>query len=183
MSQLKQDLAYIKDVVENADNDSCQPRAIFFLWAPIYFVGFSLIDLSGRYAGLFWMIAGPGGGIISYWLGHRWAMRTGRAFRREGARHLLHWLGLAAATFLSLPLLWSGAISSDALAKIILLISAFGLFTAGIYLARPYMWVGLAMAVCYLGSLTVTNLPWVVVGAVSGGAMMLIGLLGNRTAN
>ncbi len=182
MTQVEQDLAYVQNVVKEAEDSQGAPRAIFFLWAAIYFVGFSLYDYGARYVGIFWTIAGPGGGAISYWLGHRWAIRAGSASRRLGMRHLLHWAGLMTAIFLALPLLWVGAISADAMAKIVLLIAAFGLFSAGIYLVRPYLWVGIALAFCYLATISVTNLPWTAVGAVSGGTMLLVGIFSNRPA-
>ena len=180
MTKVEQDLAYVQNVVKDAETSGSGPRSIYILWAAIYFAGFSLYDLSFKYAGVFWMIAGPAGGILSYWLGYRWAIRSGAASRRAGVRHLLHWIGMAAAIFMTIPLLALGVLSPDALAKVILLIAAFGLFTAGIYLVRPYLWVGIALAVCYLAVMSVSALPWMAVGAASGGAMLLAAFLGNR---
>ena len=93
---------------------------------------------------------------------------------------MLHWIAMGAVIFMTIPLLWFGVVSSDALIKVILLIMAFGMFTAGIYLVRPYMWVGIALAACYLAVMTVSALPWMVVGALSGGAMLLAAFLGDR---
>ncbi len=87
---------------------------------------------------------------------------------------------MGAAIFMAIPLLSLGVLSPDALAKVILLIMAFGLFTAGIYLVRPYMWVGIALAVCYLAVMAISALPWTVVGGLSGGAMLLAAFLGDR---
>ncbi len=180
MSNAEQDLAYVQDVVKSAESAPSGPRAIYLLWAVIYFTGFSLFDLSNQYAGIFWMIAGPAGGLVSYWLGGRWAIRSGAASRRMATRHMLHWIAMGAVIFMTIPLLWFGVVSSDALIKVILLIMAFGMFTAGIYLVRPYMWVGIALAACYLAVMTVSALPWMVVGALSGGAMLLAAFLGDR---
>ena len=180
MTKVEQDLAYVQDVVRDAEASASGPRSIYILWAAIYFAGFSLYDLNFEYAGMFWMIAGPAGGVLSYWLGYRWAMRSGAASRRVGMRHLLHWIGMGVAIFLTIPLLALGVLNGDALAKVILLITAFGLFTAGIYLVRPYLWVGIALAVCYVAVMSVATLPWMVVGVASGGAMLLAAFLGNR---
>ena len=46
------------------------------------------------------MIAGPTGGLISFWLGRRWAIRTGEASRRVAVRHMLHWVGMGATIFM-----------------------------------------------------------------------------------
>lgn len=180
MSQAEQDLAYVQNIVREAEDNVSAPRSIYFIWAAIYLVGFSLYDYAPQFAGPFWTIAGPAGGIISFWLGRRWALQSGLASRRAGMRHLLHWLGMLVAIFLTVPLLATGAISGDTLGKVILLLAAFGLFTAGIYLVRPYLWIGIALALCYLGLLTVSTLPWTAVGVISGGAMLIAGLFSNR---
>lgn len=180
MSKVEQDLAYVQGVVKDAEGTSPGPRSIYVLWAIIYLVGFSLYDLGGEQAGMFWMIAGPTGGLISFWLGRRWAIRTGEASRQVAVRHMLHWVGMGAAIFMAIPLLGLGVLSPDALAKVILLIMAFGMYAAGIYLVRPYMWVGIALGGCYLAVMTISDLPWMVVGGLSGGAMLLAAFLGDR---
>lgn len=177
MSKVEQDLAYVQDVVRGAEPVPSGPRAIYILWALIYFAGFSLYDLSNQYAGIFWMIAGPTGGVVSYWLGARWAIRFGAASRRMATRHMLHWISMAAAIFMTIPLLSLGVLNPDALAKVILLIMAFGMFTAGNYLVKRYMWVGIALAGCYLAVMSIPALPWTVVGGLSGSAMLLAAFL------
>ncbi|MCZ6560579.1 MAG: hypothetical protein O6931_06795, partial [Gammaproteobacteria bacterium] len=122
----------------------------------------------------------PVGGVVSFWLGSRSALRAGAASRRMAKRHMMHWIGMGAAIFMALPLLWLDVVSSTALIKVILLIMAIGMFTAGIYLVRPYLWVGIALAVCYLAVMSISTLPWMVVGALSGGAMLLAAFLGDR---
>ena len=183
MSNAEQDLAYVQEVVKGAESAPSGPRAIYILWAVIYFTGFSLFDWNHRYAGIFWLIAGPIGGVVSFWLGSRSALRAGVASRRMAKRHMLHWIGTGAAIFMALPLLWLGVLSSTALIKVILLIMALGMFTAGIYLVRPYLWVGLALAACYLAVMTLSALPWMVVGALSGGAMLLAAFLDERSSD
>jgi hypothetical protein len=180
MSQAEQDLAYVQDIVREAEGNVSAPRGIFFIWALIYFVGFSLYDYEPQLAGPFWIIAGPAGGIVSFWLGRRRALKSGAASRRAGTRHLLHWLGMLVAIFLTVPLLSTGDISGDTLGKVILLLAAFGIYAAGIYLVKPYLWIGIALAVCYLGLLTVSTLPWTAVGVISGGAMLVAGLFSKR---
>ena len=180
MSQVEQDLAYVKAVVQQGDKQPVGPRSIYLLWAIVYLVGFALYDVDMHIAGLFWMIAGPLGGVASYLLGRRWALRSGRASRRVGTQHLLHWGGMTAAVFLIIPLLPLGVINGDALAKLVLLVVAFGLFTAGIYLVRAYAWIGLALTVCYLGVMAISELPWTVVGVIAGGAMLAAAVLGHR---
>ena len=183
MSKVEQDLAYVQEVVKNAEGASSGPREIYILWAVVYFVGFSLLDFDHQIGGMFWMIAGPAGGVISYWLGRRWALRSGAASRRAAIRHMLHWIGMGVAIFMAIPLLPLGVLEPNALAKVILLITAFGLFTAGIYLVRPYLWVGIALAGCYLAVISVATLPWMVVGATSGGAMLLAAFLSTRQSD
>ena len=177
------------DVVEpqaepiGADDQCGAPRSIFMLWAAIYVIGFSLYDVDGPAAGIFWVIAGPSGGLLSFWLGRRWAARAGVQSRQTGMRHLLHWGSMTVAVFLAIPLLLVGSIDPTALARVILLIIAFGLFTAGLYLVRAYLWIGLVLAVCYVGVLTISDLPWTVVGVLSGGAMFAAALLSGRASD
>jgi hypothetical protein len=93
---------------------------------------------------------------------------------------MLHWVGMAAAIFMAVPLLSLGVLSPDGLAKVILLIMAFGMYSAGIYLVRLYMWIGIALGGCYLAVMTISGLPWTVIGGLSGGAMLLAAFLGDQ---
>jgi len=172
MTQAEQDIAYVRQVVADAENNRTGPASIYVIWAVLYFVGFTLQDVNPQTAGFYWMIAGPVGGLTSYWLGYRWAISNGNASRQEGTRHMLHWTSMTAAIFLVLPLAATGILPDESVPHVILLIVAFGLFTAGIYLVRPYLWVGLAVATCYVVSLFIPALSWTAIGALLGGCML-----------
>jgi hypothetical protein len=66
------DLHYVQEVVRSSERRSA-PKAIYFLWAVICLVGFTLVDFAPRRVGIFWMIAGPAGFVASAGIGWWWA--------------------------------------------------------------------------------------------------------------
>ena len=79
--------------------------AIYFLWAAIVLVGFSLPQFAPALAGPFWLAAGIGGGLLSWWLGERDARRSGVMDVELGRRHGMHWiLGGVAFVLSALPM-------------------------------------------------------------------------------
>jgi hypothetical protein len=82
---LESDIRYVRALVMKSGSESL-PRSFFIVWAVIVLLGFSIIDFAPRWTGLFWMIAGPGGGILSAMLGHRAGVRIGQLNRETGVR-------------------------------------------------------------------------------------------------
>lgn len=174
--QLQQDLDYIAGAVRRHDQPSGEP-AIFFLWAAIVAVGFALPDFAPHWAGRFWLVAGIGGGLLSWWLGARGERRRGINDAELGKRHGLHWsIGGFASLLVALPML-TGSVSIQTGAANFLLIAGLLYALAGVHLQRNLLWSGLAMLVAY-AALIVFGLPytWTVTGAVIAIALIWSGL-------
>ena len=140
--QIETDLGYVKDLVRRSDREPT-PASVYLLWAAIVLVGFALVDLaSGRAVGFFWMIAGPLGGIVSGLLGRRGGLRSGQIQREIGIRHALHWGGMLVLTALAVLLAVTGHIPRDEMGRVILLIVAFGWWSAGVHFDRVFLWLG-----------------------------------------
>jgi hypothetical protein len=159
------DLGYVREVVARAEGDGT-PRAIWYLWAVIGAVGFTLIDFAPERVGLYWSVAAPLGFLASAWLGWRHARAAGQVSRREGWSHVLHWGGMMAGIFLVVPLAASGAIPEPALPRVMLLVLALGYFLGGVHLHRPLLWIGVLMAGAYGALFFLDRYAWSLVGAV-----------------
>jgi cell division protein FtsW len=96
--QLQQDLDYIATAVRRRDRPIGIP-AIYFLWAAIIGIGFALPDFAPRSLNGFWLVAGIGGGLLSWWLGERESRRSGVNDAELGRRYGLHW-GIGGIAFL-----------------------------------------------------------------------------------
>jgi len=177
--QVKDDLHFVRAIVESADRDS-SPTAVYFLWAVVGFVGFALVDFRDAWVPMYWSIAGPTGFLASAILGWRCARRTGQLTAAVGRRHMLHWGGMLAAIFLASLMPISGLLSQDALGPAILLILALGHFEAGVHLDRTFLWVGLMMGAGYVFVVFVAAYAWTVVGVVVATALLIAGLRGGR---
>jgi hypothetical protein len=152
LEHLHGDLSFVRDAVD-ASTQSKSPAALYFVWAVIVAIGFSLIDFRPEVVPEYWAVAGPAGFLISAYLGWRHARRIGQASSADGKRHLLHWGAVLVAIALAVALGVSGAWPSSTLHTVILLVLALGYFTAGLHLDRSFLWVGLLMGA---GSIVVT---------------------------
>lgn len=170
--RIHEDLRYVRDVVGEAQRSE-SPAAIYFLWAALSIVGFALIDFRPAAAGPYWAVAGPLGGVLSGWLGYRQGQRMGQQSAREGTYHALHWIGMMVAIFLTIPLRTHMGVPDRALPTIILLVIALAYYTAGIYLDRKMLWVGLLAAACYIATIVVGPWPWL---WTTCGAVVALGL-------
>src|SRR5213593_929666 len=109
-NRLRDDLSYVRSVVARA-NAGDSPAVIYFLWAAITSFGFALIDFAPERTGLYWMIAGPAGGVLSAFLGWRAGRALGQSSHREGRSHALHWTGMMVAIVLLAPLTVTGGVN------------------------------------------------------------------------
>ena len=73
LANIANDLAFVRTRVDRSDQ-SAFPSSILFLWAGIVLVGSVLIDVAPVLGGVFWIVAGPVGGVLSAILGWRWSM-------------------------------------------------------------------------------------------------------------
>lgn len=181
MHQVGEDLSFVREALRRSD-ERVSPPSVYVLWALIVFAGMPLFDISPRTGGMFWCFAGPIGGALSGWLGWRWSRRVGQESREQGRRHGLHWTAMMFTILATVPLVPAGLVASPSLGRIILLIVAFGYFTAGIYLDRPMLWLGLVAFACYAAMFFVTSYPWTLTGAVLSGSLLITAWIGGRRA-
>ncbi|HXH00712.1 MAG TPA: hypothetical protein VNI56_00770 [Xanthomonadaceae bacterium] len=147
--QLQQDLDYVANAVRRRDRLTGVP-AIYFLWAAITLVGFALPDFAPAAAGRFWLVAGFGGGLLSWWLGARDARRSGVIDRELGRRYGLHWsVGGLGFLVCVLPVV-AGRVEVGIGVSNFLLVSGLVYALAGVHLERPLLWCGLLMLAAYV---------------------------------
>ncbi|MCP3981722.1 MAG: hypothetical protein GY716_20670 [bacterium] len=173
LEQIGSDLSYVRSALDRAEKDgSGSPPAILYLWAAIGLVGFTLFDFMPREAGIFWSIAGPAGGAISFALGWRWGRRLGQGSLRDARNHALHWGTLLVAIGLAVPLHVTGSIDAPVLGRIILLILAVSYFTAGIYLVPSFLWTGLVLGAGYVSLFFYDAYTWTVLGVLFAASLV-----------
>lgn len=166
-ARASEDLEYVRRVVSRSEASGA-PRAIWYLWAAIGAVGFSLMDFAPERVPLYWAVAAPAGFALSVWLGWRHGRTLGQVSWREGRAHVLHWAALLVGVFLLVPLAAGGALPGATLPQAILLIVAVGYFLAGVHLYRPLLWIGLLMAAGYLALFFVGRYAWTGIGLAVG---------------
>lgn len=178
MDKVGEDLSYVRAVLDDAA-PAGSPAAIYYLWAAIAFAGHAIIDFRPEAAGPYWLVAGPLGGLASGLIGWWDGRRTGQRSSREGWRHGLHWTGMMMAVLLLVPLSMAEEIPMTAFPKLILLIVALGYYTAGLYLDRALLWVGMVIAGWFLVVVLRPGLPWLwtLTGAVFAASLVASGLI------
>lgn len=178
-SRIEEDLGYVRAAIGRGQRGR-SPAGIYFLWAAIVLVGFSLVDLAPGIVGVYWLIAAPVGFAASAWLGARASRRLGELDRAAGRRNLLHWLGLLIAGALALLPVVSGQGSWYGFGATVVLLSALTYWLAGVHGDRPLLVVG---ALLFGGYAVVVLLPepaWIVIGVLSGGALAVAGWSARR---
>lgn len=177
---IKQDLQYIANAVRHRDRSPGVP-AIYFLWAAIVLVGFSLPDFAPRYASVFWLVAGTAGGLLSWYLGHRDALKNGVIDSELGRRHGFHWLvGGIAFLAVALPVM-VGRADMVHTANSFMLVAALLYTLAGVHLERPLLWSGVVMFAAY-AVLVVSNPPhaWTYAGIATALSLIWAGISTQR---
>lgn len=176
--QAREDLSYVRSVVNRAEHGAGNPATIYFVWAVITFFGFAIIDVAPEQTGLYWIIAGPLGGVLSAVLGRRAARTIGQSSRHEGRIQALHWCGLMVAIGLLVPLGLTHVIAFDDFPRLVLLVVALAYYTAGVHVDRRLIPVSLVLAGCYLLSVFVRDLPhlWTATAALLAGSLAFAGL-------
>ena len=164
--QLRQDLDYVVSSLHRREQAMGTP-SIYFLWAAIIAVGFALPDLAPQYAGLFWLICGIGGGLLSMWLGYRDDRNSGYRDATLEKRFGLHWaIGGAGYLLTALPMVL-GRVPPDRASQYFLLLTGILYALAGLHLLRPLLWSGLLMLAAY-AAMVVFEPPyaWTLTGAL-----------------
>ena len=142
--QLQEDLRFVREAVARREAAARPPVAIYWVWAVYVLVGYSMIDLVPRYCGLFFMIGGVVGGIITTILARRAQHRTGEQDRETGRRAMLHWfvgiLLAIAATFGLAAVI--PALRGSAGSQVLVVMIGIDYFLAGVHFDRNFLWLG-----------------------------------------
>jgi hypothetical protein len=181
--QIRDDISYVRSVVRRADRAS-NPASLYFLWAILSFFGYAIIDFYPEKTGLYWMIAGPAGGVASAYLGSRAARRIGQIDEREGWKDALHWGAMLFAALLLIPLVTTDRLAPDDIPRVILLILALTYWSAGLHRDRRFLALGGVMAGTYLFTIFADRLPylWTVTGGILGASLAAAGVIAAAAA-
>ena len=179
--RLAGDLRFVRGALNASTRPAASPSTMYFMWAVIVLLGFALIDFRTDLVPRYWAVAGPVGFLASGYLGWRHALRLGQASASDGRRHLLHWGAVLVAVALTVLLHARGAMPSETLHAVILLVLALGYFTAGLHLDRRLLWVGLLMGAGFLAVTLVSWYAWTVVGIALATSLILAGMREGRS--
>lgn len=173
--KLEADLGYVKDLVTAAD-EKPTARGLYLLWAVIVLVGYGLVDLAPHYTGLFWMVAGPVGGILSGIIGHRYSVARGQVNRAQGVRHALHWSGMLVCIGFIVLLGVRSGMESEVMSCFIHVLVTFGWWCAGVHFDRAFLGLGVIMAVGFLALLFISKFAWLGLGIVLAAELVRLGI-------
>ena len=180
LERLEGDLSFVRGALD-ASAQSPSPSVLYFLWAVIVLVGFSLVDFRADLVPAYWAVAAPAGFVASAYLGWRHARRIGQASASGGRRHMLHWGAVLVAVALAVLLGASRAMPSGTLQTVILLLLSLGYFTAGLHLDRSFLWVGLLMAAGSILVTVVSVYAWTAVGITLAVSLTVAGMREGRS--
>lgn len=177
--QLQQDLDYIAATVRRREQPVGVP-VLYLFWAAAVLAGFASADFAPRITGLYWLVVGIGGGLLSWWMGERDDRRRGIRDQALGRRYGLHWILGGVAYFLTaLPMFVHGA-SNDRAASF-LLTTGIVYSLAGVHLEQPLLWCGL-LAFAGYAALVAWSLPyaWTVSGVLIAACLVLAAVFAAR---
>ena len=177
--QLRDDLDFLGAVLRKSTRGT-SPFTLYAMWAALVLAGFALVDFAPHQVGLFWMVAGPLGGVASAWLGMRHARKIGQLNREEGTRHAWHWGGLMLAILLAVPLGVSGAVDWSILSRIFLLIIGLTYYLAGVHMDRPLLWAGALMLAGYAALFFLPAYGWTLTGVLVAASLLFSGYTEGR---
>lgn len=164
---LEQDLDFVRKVV-NRSQPPANVRSIYFFWAVAVLIGMPLGDFRPEWMPTFWMTVGPGGWLISGFLGYRHAKRTGQHDRGYGYRQAAHWGAMVLIISLVALLPYKGFIGWEAMGPIVLLMLALTYCLAAIHFGRILLVPALMFALGYGTLLFTPPYPWTIVGLLGG---------------
>lgn len=180
IDRAKEDLDYVASAVRREARDDGVP-VIYYLWAVLVAIGWALPDFAPRWTGLYWIIAGPAGGVASWWIGARQGAKAGINDTALARRYAYHWLLAMLAFFLVFLPAISGKVGADAAAINVLLVAGLTYALAGVHLERPLLWSGLLVFGGYV-ALSTLDLPylWTITGLVVAASLILAGLTSRK---
>ncbi len=180
IDSLRDDLDFVSRVARHNDQPLGVP-AIYFLWAVLVAIGFALPDFAPHVAGPYWLVAGIGGGLLSWWLGDRHARKAGFSNKTLGRRYAMHWtLGGVGFLLAALPFFTGRGELATATGSF-LLVAGLVYALAGVHLERPLLWSGLLMLAGY-AVLQIFTPPWLwtITGIVIAISLLWAGLAAQR---
>ena len=174
LDRLQDDLGFVRSSVTKAGSHRSGP-AVYFLWAAMVLAGFVLVDVRPSLVGLYWIIAGPLGGILSAYLGKRHGARIGQIDRSIASRYAWHFGAFVAAMFL-MSLMIGRGLSIEAFVPMILLLLALTYFLAGVHIDPPLRWVALVAVAGYFIVLAGASYAWSIAGVALAVSFVLTGV-------
>ena len=178
LERLEGDLSFVRGALD-ASTRSKSPSALYFLWAVIVLMGFTLVDVQADLVPEYWAVAAPVGFFASAYLGWRHAQRIGQASASDGRRYLLHWGAVLVVVALAVVL--CRTMPSETLHAVILLLLSLGYFTAGLHLDRAFLWVGLLMGAGSIVITVVSLYAWTAVGIILAVSLTVAGMREGRS--
>lgn len=177
---IRDDLNYVASTVRRQEYRSGVP-AIYFLWAAIVLVGFSLPDFAPPVTGPYWFVTGIVGGLLSWWLGARAGRRSGFNDKAMGRRYGWHWMiGGFGFLLAGLPVIL-GQVDISVGTSSFLLVGGLVYALAGVHLERPLLWSGLLMLAAYV-VMVIFQPPyvWTITGVAIALSLAWAGLAATR---
>lgn len=176
---IKEDLAYVRAA---ANRSECvHIPSIYLLWAAICLCGFPLVDFAGPGSWsipVYWFIAGPVGGLLSWWLGHRAVHQTGQVDREEGRRWAFHFLSFGGTGLLGFGMVATGQLTWVGFTSLWILLLGLTYILAGLHLERRMLPVGVVVLAGYLIALFVPEYGFTTMGVMVAVALSLQAYLG-----
>lgn len=182
VQQVGEDLRFVRQAVARRQHP--RPLAsIYYVWAVYVLVGYTLIDFAPTTAAnAFFAAAGIAGGLLSWYLARRWAMRMGECDLTVARRSAMHWAGgiiLAIAAAFGLATVIP-ALRGPAVGQVVVVLIGMVYFLAGVHFDRNLLWLG---PVFMAGGILVGFFPrygWTALGAVIALGLVLPTLLPSR---
>lgn len=135
-------------------------RKLFWMWAVCGLLLFGSLELQPPIAAKYWLLLLVVGVSLSIGFFAVWLRGADESAQATAKPWVLHWSALLVAGALAvLNLQFSGA-QAEMAARLLLLACSLGFMTAGLYLQKRFLALGLALAFCYL--------YWMLQGAAAG---------------
>lgn len=184
---IKEDLANVRAAADRSD--PVHIPSIYLLWAAICLCGFPLVDFAGPSSWsipVYWLTAGPVGGLLTWWLAERAKRRVGQINQEEGRRWAFHFVSFGVTGLLGYGMVAAGQLTWTGLTSLWILLIGLTYVLAGLHLERRMLPVGIVILAGYLVALFVPEYGFTTMGVMVAVALSLqayLGTRGQRAAN
>ncbi|MFK7731051.1 MAG: hypothetical protein AB8B48_05455 [Pseudomonadales bacterium] len=158
------------DRTKSAPNKVAQQ--LLWLWAVCGFFMFGLLELQPPIAAKYWLLLVVSGVTVSIILFAVWLRSADESAQAIAKPWVLHCSALLVAGALAVLNLQYSGVQAELAARALLLVCSLGFMTAGLYLRKGMLALGLALSFCYL--------YWMMQGSAAGlltGAVFAVGLV------